>query len=133
MTSYCPCCLQAVPENKVLIDYSSNFVTYNGITIYASRNEIDLLGFLLARTPRAVTHDEMMHAVWGNSEPDTALKSIQVMICVLRKKLTPEMGLKIETVYRRGYRLVKTASLLDPSLRADPAPAQLHANGYRRS
>lgn len=107
MTAVCPCCRQPVPRNDVLIDYSSNAVTYNGQTFHASNHHVDLFGFLLARMPRAATHDEIIAAVWGDADPLTADKSIQVLICGLRKKLVPAFGLRIETIYRRGYRLVK--------------------------
>lgn len=107
MTAFCPCCWQPVPDNKVLIDYSSNSVTYNGRTFHASNHHIDLFGFLLARMPRPATHDEIIQAVWGDADPLSADKSIQVLIWGLRKKLVPAFGLRIETIYRRGYRLVK--------------------------
>lgn len=107
MTALCPCCGQAVRANDVLLDYASNRLTHNGITIYGTANQIDLLGLLLMRSPRVATHDDIIKAIWGDSDPLNADKCVQVMVCELRKKLTPETGLRIETVYRRGYRLMK--------------------------
>jgi DNA-binding winged helix-turn-helix (wHTH) protein/TolB-like protein len=83
-----------------------------------------VLSALLARPGEVVTRDELKQAVW----PDTFVEADQGLnFCIrqIRAALGDEAGAGqvIETLPRRGYRLVVPVQATEPQLPASPAPA----------
>ena len=101
----CPTCGQRVTEYLVLVDRTTNTIACRGYTIHAAPKPLELLALLLRCAPRAITKDLIIETVWGDHEPYNADKCIHIMIHKLRKVICP-LGLEIETVHWRGYRLV---------------------------
>lgn len=67
--------------------------------------ERQILQVLLQRNGAVVSKDQLMRAVWGDSESD--LHVVEVTVGRLRRRLGPA-GDGVETVIRRGYRLSPT-------------------------
>jgi DNA-binding response OmpR family regulator len=98
--------LQAVLSyGPIAFDQRDHAVTVNGTSISLSATELRLLEYLLHRSERLVTRQELAEHVWGhvlNAES----KVIEVYISYLRKKLSPA-GSLVRTVRRLGYTLSK--------------------------
>lgn len=73
--------------------------------------ELALLRALLVRQSRVVGATELNRAVWG--EPYPAGQPLTACLASLKEKLAPTDC--VETVYRRGYRIVATAEPDQPS------------------
>jgi hypothetical protein len=64
-----------------------------------------LVRYMAERAPALCTHDELMHAVWGD-EPMHSREELAKLVWELRKELEPfEAGNLIENERRLGYRL----------------------------
>ena len=68
-----------------------------------TRQEVTLLGALLASGDAVLTRAAMMSALYA-SDDWAVPKIIDVLICKMRTKLKP-YGIEVETVWGRGYRL----------------------------
>ncbi|MCB9993099.1 MAG: winged helix-turn-helix transcriptional regulator [Hyphomicrobiaceae bacterium] len=69
-----------------------------------------MLAALLEASPRIMSKDQLLartYALNPNDEPE--IKIIDVYVCKIRQKLTG-LPLTIETMWGRGYRLVKGVS-----------------------
>jgi len=74
---------------KAEIDFESRQVRRPGRTLRLTPKEFDLLRYLATRPNKAVTHRELLQAVWG---PDYGeeLEYLRVFINQLRKKIEPD-------------------------------------------
>ncbi|GAA2871795.1 DNA-binding response OmpR family regulator [Aminobacter niigataensis] len=72
------------------------------MTKHSSQDEI-------SETSQTVAAGQLLADVYWLENEDPEIKIIDVWICKLRKKLLP-LGVKIETVWGRGYRLLPVAS-----------------------
>ncbi|MEM9594033.1 MAG: winged helix-turn-helix domain-containing protein [Acidobacteriota bacterium] len=93
---------------------------------------MDLL-MLLAESPGQVfSRDEILQRVW----PDTTVQddALRRAVTLLRRALDddPKEPRYIETITRRGYRLVAPVSSPDPEPSPDPAPPETAAGGKPR-
>ena len=82
-------------------------IVVGGRVIELPRRERDVLGVLAARPGSVVDKAQMLREVWQGAADDHA---VEVTVGRLRRRL--EGSLRIQTVHRRGYRLV--ASTADP-------------------
>ena len=80
-------------------------IVVDGRVIELSRRERDVLGVLVARPGSVVDKAQMLREVWQGEADDHA---VEVTVGRLRRRL--EGSLRIQTVHRRGYRLVAAAS-----------------------
>ena len=71
------------------------------------RQEVTLLGALIASGDAVLTRAAMMSALYGSDDWATP-KIIDVIMCKMRTKLKPH-GITVETVWGRGYRLSRQA------------------------
>ncbi len=71
------------------------------------RQEVTLLGALIASGDAVLTRAAMMSALYGSDDWATP-KIIDVIMCKMRTKLKPH-GITVETVWGRGYRLSHAA------------------------
>ncbi len=71
------------------------------------RQEVTLLGALIASGDAVLTRAAMMSALYGSDDWATP-KILDVIMCKMRTKLKPH-GITVETVWGRGYRLSRQA------------------------
>ena len=67
-----------------------------------TRKERELLAFLKQNAGRCLSRRTLMREVWGYQE-GVKSRTLDVHIQRLRKKLGPEKGRRIVTVFRGGY------------------------------
>ena len=68
-------------------------------------HEYEILQTLRTHAPRVLTKEALLVAVYQLQHEEPEIKIIDVWICKLRKKLKP-LGVNIDTVWGRGYRLL---------------------------
>lgn len=102
----CPCCGQPVEFTRPLVDMTSNVAAWRG-NLKLTRQEADLVMILSTRFNKVVFYDTIASELFGERDV-CSKKTMQVVVCVLRKKL-PHIGLQIKTVHDRGYCLVGEA------------------------
>lgn len=69
------------------------------------------LAYALATAwPRTVNFSDLAYALWGNFEPEGMAGSIRTHVCLARKPLK-RLGLSIQAVEGRGYRLVRAEEM----------------------
>ena len=94
-----------VEGTEVLLGASA--IVVDGRTIELTRRERDVLGVLAARPGSVVDKAWMLREIWQGGADDHA---VEVTVGRLRRRLAG--SLRIQTVHRRGYRLV--AASADP-------------------
>jgi DNA-binding response OmpR family regulator len=87
----------------IVFDQRDRSTTVHGTPIVLSVTEQRLLEYLLHRSGRLVTREDLAQHVWGH-ELGPESKVIEVYISYLRRKLGPE-GALLRTVRGRGYTL----------------------------
>ena len=90
---------------KLVIDFAARTVTNRSTTIHLTPKELDLLRYLTQHANQAVTHRELLQAVWGPDYGDQ-VDYLRVFIKNVRKKieLNPEHPEYITTEPWVGYR-----------------------------
>ena len=88
------------------IDHQSQTITQSGEVIPLTDKEFKLASFLFQNVGRLLSRDYLMEAVWGLNDP-VPTRTLDTHVSNIRRKLgiSPEVGLRIKTVYRHGYRL----------------------------
>lgn len=90
-----PSTLDSIPSRIRLehgeIDFESRHVSIRGEEIRLTPKEFDLLRYLVAHANKAVTHRELLQAVWGPDYGDE-VEYLRVFINQLRKKIEMEPG-----------------------------------------
>lgn len=102
---------QALPDEEILqigpiqLNRFSREVTRNGARVELSRREFDLLAVLMSHAGKALSRQELLDQVWGESWFGTH-RTLDVHIRWLREKLeeNPSEPRYIETIYGYGYR-----------------------------
>ncbi|KQV83267.1 helix-turn-helix domain-containing protein [Rhizobium sp. Root1220] len=105
----CPCCLQFVEEGTVLADPIGCQITNGTMTVKLSRQQFNLAKYLIDRFPLMADKGDIYDAVFLNHHgegPD--IKIVDVLICKIRPALA-DVGLVIETVWGKGYKIVMAA------------------------
>jgi two-component system KDP operon response regulator KdpE len=89
------------------IDFGARTVTRGSTTSHLTPKELDLLRYLTQRTNEAVSHRELLQAVWGPDYGDQ-VDYLRAVIKNLRKKIesNPETPQYIKTEPWVGYRFV---------------------------
>lgn len=90
---------------ELVIDFASRSVTRANATHHLTPTELELLRYLTQHPNQALTHRELLDAVWGPEESEQ-LDRLRVFINTLRKKLevNPERPEYIITEPWIGYR-----------------------------
>lgn len=86
---------------SVRIDPASRAVTVNGVPVYLTSTEFDLLSHLMSRPGRVYTRDELLSSVWGYAAHG-GTRTVDVHVAQVRGKLG-EAGSIIRTVRGVGY------------------------------
>lgn len=100
---------QSVFENgDLVIDYASGTVELHGSELHITPMEYKLLCLLAHNIDRVLTHQYILHEVWGSSQ-DGDLASLRVFMGTLRKKIedNPSQPRYIQTHVGVGYRMVR--------------------------
>jgi DNA-binding response OmpR family regulator len=104
----CPCCQQHWRDARAIeLHRESCSVSINGHVIRFSPQQYDVFEAIAKRSPSFTSNDRLIHAVYGGfgeEEPDSAAKTIQVFVCKIRQRLLGT-GWSIESRVTVGYRL----------------------------
>jgi len=94
-----------VRVGRLVIDFTARTVTTKGGTTHLTPKELDLLRYLTQHANEAVSHRELLQAVWGPDYGDQ-VDYLRVFIMNLRKKIevNPESPEYISTEPWVGYR-----------------------------
>lgn len=85
-----------------MVQYSPPTTTDPNLDARLTRKERDLLRFLKLNAGRCLSRDVLLRHVWGYRE-GVKSRTLDVHVQRLRKKLGPEEGARILTVFRGGY------------------------------
>jgi two-component system KDP operon response regulator KdpE len=91
----------------ITIDFSRRLVTKNGIELKLTPTEYSLLRFLSQHAGKVLTHNQIIHELWGpQAQPD--MSYLRVYVLQLRRKIEddPSNPLLIITEPGVGYRLL---------------------------
>lgn len=120
---FCPCCGQNVEDRNFLADPISNTVVRNNRTTGRLTNQqFRLASYLIQKFPDMATKEHIYDNVFLDVHGEgPEMKIIDVRISQVRPLLA-EVGLVIETVWGRGYRLLeadasRALSVRDSSIR----------------
>jgi two-component system response regulator VicR len=72
---------------------------------YLTHREAILLAYLLDQRNKVIRREDILNTVWGNDHFFSS-RSMDVFISRLRKRLSSEPSVKIESVHNVGYRLI---------------------------
>ena len=88
------------------IDLNARKVTSKGLEIELTKQELDLLAFLVMNNGNIVTKNELLEEIWEILYPvEEDINKVEVYIGYLRKKLKPfNLNGRIKTVRGYGYR-----------------------------
>jgi DNA-binding response OmpR family regulator len=106
--SWCPCCGQPIDRDRLIVDLNTNVVVYGGKQVLIGKPQVAALLHGLAEAwPKTVSHSDLGYAIWGLCGPERMRESIAVHVSLARKVINP-LGLSIEPIEGRGYRLVES-------------------------
>lgn len=107
----CPCCHQPVEGASVLADENTLTVTNGRFTAKFTPNGFKVAQLLIRRFPAMVTKEGIYDNVFLADNGDgPEIKIVDVYICKIRPLLA-ELGLVIETIWGKGYKLVEADAL----------------------
>jgi len=86
---------------SVRIDPASRAVSVDGVPVYLTSTEFDLLSHLMSRPGRVYTRDELLSAVWGYAAHG-GTRTVDVHVAQVRAKLGEAASI-IRTVRGVGY------------------------------
>jgi DNA-binding response OmpR family regulator len=97
---------------SIRVDVRRAEVTRDGVPVYLSAREFQLLRYLIERSGSTVPRSELLRSIWGYSE-DTLTRTVDMHIASLRDKLeeNPRKPELITTVAGVGYRFVGSRGL----------------------
>lgn len=85
-----------------VIQYSETIPMNGSNSARLTRKERDLLAFLRENAGRCLSRELLLRKVWGYRD-GVKSRTLDVHVQRLRKKLGPEQGARILTVFRGGY------------------------------
>lgn len=97
------------------LDIPGRTLTRDGVQIELTSKEFDLLVFLVQRTGRALTRDEILNGVWGHGV-FVGPRSIDRCVTTLRQKLDDRSAKTrfLHTVRQIGYKWLPPDASADP-------------------
>jgi DNA-binding response OmpR family regulator len=102
----CPLCGGELPaDGRVMVNLDSNTLRVGEQMILLTAREAEVMTVLIDVMPGVASRQQLMDAVYGRLRSAGDWNVIRVMIMRIRKKIK-SLPLRIETVNRRGYRLV---------------------------
>lgn len=82
-------------------------LSYDGENVSLTQREAELLEFLCNHSNKVLKREEILSNVWGKNDFFLG-RSMDVFITRLRKYLSPEPAVNIETIHGVGYRFTLT-------------------------
>ena len=97
---------------SIRVDVRRAEVTRDGVPVYLSAREFQLLRYLIERSGSTVPRSELLRSIWGYSE-DTLTRTVDMHIASLHDKLeqNPRKPELIVTVAGVGYKFVGSRGL----------------------
>ena len=87
---------------KLCVDLQSHKISLDGSEALLTLKEYELLEYFIRNRNIALTRERLIEQVWGyDYEGDT--RTVDVHVASIRRKL--DLGKKLKTVYKLGYRL----------------------------
>ncbi|MFJ6322290.1 MULTISPECIES: winged helix-turn-helix domain-containing protein [unclassified Rhizobium] len=103
----CPCCLQFVDDVRFLADQNTNRITNGERSVRLTTQQFKLAKYLIDTFPKIATKEAIYDAAFLDMHGEgPAMKIIDVIICKIRPVMA-DLGLVIETVWGKGYKLVE--------------------------
>lgn len=94
---------RVVESGVFRVDHQSRKIFFHDKLMRLTSTEYDLLTFLIKARGHAVSRGVILRDVWGYP-PDSVTRTLEMLVSRLRVKMRDE-GMRLETVYRMGYRL----------------------------
>lgn len=95
------------PDAKLTFDKSGKSVNFKGKTVFLTKKESELFGYLFTRKPETVSRNEIRKNVFGIADESSDVD--RVYINYIRKKFKQNFGTDpIETVRNKGYKFKNT-------------------------
>jgi DNA-binding response OmpR family regulator len=91
----------------VWIDRTSWLATVDGRSLDLTYLEFEVLDFFVHNPGTAHSRQALLSSVWGHRADDASapdLRTVDVLVTRLRRKLGPDHRYRIETIRRVGYR-----------------------------
>ncbi len=107
----------APPRRGVWIDRTTWLATVDGRALQLTYLEFEVLDFFVNNPEKAHSRQALLSSVWGRRvEDDSApdLRTVDVLVTRLRRKLGAEHRHRIETIRRVGYRYRPVDPVLEP-------------------
>lgn len=94
-------------NGSLTVDYVAGSVSLDGEEIHLTPMEYKLLCLLAKNVGRVLTHDFILHEIWGGYSND--IPALRVFMATLRKKIekTPSQPKYIQTHIGIGYRMLR--------------------------
>lgn len=106
MSIGCPLCgARILDDGRVRLDHGGGLVVANGRVAHLTRQEFALFATLWEGRPRTFTKEQLLAATADFGLDDREIKIVDVFVCKARKKLDP-LGVRIETAWGKGYRII---------------------------
>jgi DNA-binding response OmpR family regulator len=104
MSENCPCCQQPLPLSDLIID-EAGFVLRRGRFAALTQQEFAVFQELHTAGHRVRSRQALLQSLYQLDADEPNIQIIDVFVSKLRKKLKP-LGVEIQTVWGRGYRLL---------------------------
>lgn len=108
MTCQCPTCGSPIAHIGIVVNLNDNTVTTEKGIAHLTPSQAEIAEMLVKRYPAYVHTESMMAGLYGNVDDHPTYFAVKVQISKMKAKLK-EVGLEIECVYSRGYRMAKTS------------------------
>ncbi|ABD09483.1 hypothetical protein ThrDRAFT_00036 [Frankia casuarinae] len=95
------------PQRGVWVDRTAWLATVDGRTLQLTYLEFEVLDFFVRHPGQAYSREALLCSVWGHQVDDESapdIRTVDVLVTRLRRKLGPEHRDRIETIRRVGYR-----------------------------
>lgn len=94
--------------NNLKIDLVQNIVIKNGIDIYLTKSEFQVIKLLSSHPGQVFSKEQLFEIIW-NEKSESCLHAVENMISRIRKKIEddPSRPQYILTVYGYGYKFTK--------------------------
>ena len=102
----------------LVVDFGARHVSAAGRQVRLTPKELDVLRYLASRANVAVSHREILQAVWGPDNGDD-VDYLRVIVNQLRKKIESQPAKPVHLVTEPwvGYRLIVPPQAGQPALR----------------
>jgi two-component system cell cycle response regulator CtrA len=101
---HCPTCGSPLPTDLLAIDREAGIIVSGGSFAYLTKQEFEIFITLYDARGRVLSKEALLAAIAPDIDEEPEIKIVDVFVCKIRKKLNG-LGLSLETVWGRGYRM----------------------------